>query len=53
MVKMVIMVDMVLVLASPYTLEQTWEKKCAKPSWQAFTPPPPLQAMPIYGNDTY
>ena len=26
----------------PPTLCQTWEKKCPKPSWQAFKPPPPL-----------
>ena len=29
------------------------EKKCPKPSWQAFTPPHPLRAMPIWKQLIY
>ena len=36
----------------PSTLSngQTWTKKCPKPYWEAFTPPPPwpLRAMPLW-----
>ena len=36
------------ILASPYTPGQTWGKKYPKPSWQAFTPHPPMRTMPIW-----
>ena len=32
----------------PSVKQANVEKKCPKPSWQAYTPPPPFRAMPIW-----